>query len=73
MAGVERKLTTIVAVDAALQQAAGNKAAAQAQMAKLLAAEPDLNLTATRPLFIGNADAANRCNEALLAAGLPAS
>lgn len=61
------------AVNAALQRAAGNEAAAQAQMAKLLAAEPGLNLTTTRPLFIGNADAANRFNEALLAAGLPAS
>ena len=61
------------AVNAALQQAAGNEAAAQAQMARLLAAEPGLNLTNTRPLFIGNADAADRFNEALLAAGLPAS
>ena len=58
-------------VNAVMQAAAGNEAAAKAQAAKLLEAEPGLTLATLRPQRIEDAAAAARYREALIAAGLP--
>lgn len=59
-------------IGAAIHMAAGDEAVAKELVARLLEAEPQLTLATMRPTVMGNAAAAERFREALLAAGLPA-